>query len=61
MLVRGDGASWIKGFREEHFPKSRYILDHHLCEKVKERFCSVIEDKGKCQKSIDDLMRRLNA
>jgi len=39
ILVRGDRASWINGFRLEHIPKSRYILaHHHLCEKVKERF-----------------------
>ena len=62
VLVRGDGASWINGFRMEHLPMSRYILDHHhLCEKVKERLGSVIEDKKKCQKSIDDLMKPLNA
>ena len=61
VLVRGDGASWIKGFREEHLPNSRYILDHHhLCEKVKERFGAVIEDNGKCQQSIDELMKLLN-
>ena len=61
VLVRGDGASWIKGFREEHLPNSRYILDHHhLCEKVKERFGAVIEDNGKCHQSIDELMKLLN-
>jgi Uncharacterised protein family (UPF0236) len=65
VLVRGDGASWIKGFREEHLPNSRYILDHHqvpyLCEKVKERFGTVIEDNRKCQQSIDELMKLLNS
>ena len=62
VIVRGDGASWIKGFREEHLPKSRYILDHHhLCQKVKERLGSVIEDRIKCGKSVDALMVLLNA
>jgi len=62
VLVRGDGASWINGFRLEHLPKSRYILDHHhLCEKVKERFGSVIENGRDCRKSVDELMRILNA
>ena len=62
VLVRGDGASWINGFRMEHLPKSRYILDHHhLCEKVKERFGSVIENGKDCRKSVDELMRILNA
>lgn len=31
-LVREDGAPWIRGFREDHLPRSRYILDYyHLC------------------------------
>ena len=62
VLVRGDGASWINGFRMEHLPKSRYILDHHhLCEKVKERIGSVIENVKDRRKSVDELMRILNA
>jgi hypothetical protein len=62
VLVRGDGASWINGFRLEHLPRSRYILDHHhLCEKVKERFGSVIENIKDCRKSVDELMGILNA
>jgi len=62
VLVRGDGASWINGFRLEHIPRSRYILDHHhLCEKVKERFVSVIENVKDCRKSVDELMGILNA
>ena len=55
-----DGASWINGFRLEHL--RRYILaHHHLCEKVKERFGSVIENVKECRKSVDELMRILNA
>ena len=62
VLVRGDGASWIKGFREEHLPKSRYILDHHhLCEKVEERLGSVIEDVKKRHKNENELMEFLNS
>jgi hypothetical protein len=62
VLVRGDGASWIKGFREEHLPKSRYILDHHhLCEKVKERIGCVFEDSKRRRESQDELMKFLNS
>ena len=62
VLVRGDGASWINGFRLEHLPKSRYILDHHhLCEKIKERIGSVIENVKGRRKSVDELIRILNA
>lgn len=62
VLVRGDGAPWIRGFREEHLPKSRYILDHHhLCEKVKERFGTVFENSKKRRQSQDQLMKYLNS
>jgi hypothetical protein len=33
---------------------------HHLCEKVKERIGSVIENGKDCRKSVDELMRILN-
>jgi len=47
-LVRGDGAPFIRGFRDTYAPKSRYLLDYyHLCEKVKERLSPVFEDKEK--------------
>jgi len=62
VLVRGDGASWINGFRMEHLPKSRYILDHHhLCEKIKERIGRVIENVKDRLKSVEELIRILNA
>ena len=54
-------TGWINGFRLEQIPKSRYILaHHHLCEKVKERFGSVIENVKDRRKSMDELMRILN-
>ena len=60
MLVRGYGASWINGFRLEHLPKSKYILDHHhLCEKVEERLGLVIEDVKK--RHENELMHFLNS
>ena len=35
IIVKGDGAGWIKGIGEEYFLESRYILDwYHLREKV---------------------------
>lgn len=61
VILRGDGAPWIKGFRKEHIPKSRYILDHyHLCEKVKERLGSVIEEVNGSRKSVEELIGILN-
>lgn len=62
VLVRGDGAAWIRGFREEHLPKSRYILDHHhLCEKIKERLGTVFLDSERRRQSQNELMEYLNS
>jgi len=61
-LVRGDGAPWIRGFREDHMPKSRYILDYyHLCEKVKDRVSLVYEDKKKRERARGDIMKYLDS
>ena len=61
-LIRGDGAPWIRGFREEHMPKGRYILDYyHLCKKVKERLWMVYKDKERRKSSIQAIMNHLDA
>ena len=61
-LVRGDGAPWIRGFREEHMPKGRYILDYyHLCKKVRERLSSVYEDRERRETSIRTIMNHLDS
>lgn len=60
-LVRGDGAAFIRGFREYYAPKSRYLLDHHhLCEKLKERLGSLYEDWESCDKTINQTLEYLN-
>jgi hypothetical protein len=62
VLVRGDGAPWIRKFRQEHLPKSRYILDHHhLCEKVKDRLGTVFENSTRRRESQEELMNYLNS
>jgi hypothetical protein len=61
-LVRGDGAPFIRGFRENYAPKSRYLLDHHhLCEKLKERLGSLYEDKEKRAETITRMLEYLNS
>ena len=61
-LVRGDGAAFIRGFRNNYTPMSRYILDHHhLCEKLEERLSCVFEKKWKRQKAQDDMLMLLNS
>lgn len=60
-LVRGDGASWIRGFREEHMSRSRYILDYyHLCQKVKDRMSMVYDDKKKRERARRAIMKYLD-
>lgn len=56
IIVRGDGAQFIKSFREEHLPKSRYILDYyHLNRKVKEELRELYEDN----KELDEKKEKL--
>lgn len=60
-LVRGDGAPFIRGFREKHMPRSRYILDYyHLFKKVRERLSVVFEDKEELKKEKEALMKLLD-
>lgn len=60
-LIRGDGAPRIRGFREDHMPRSRYILDYyHLCEKVKERVSLIYDDKKRRDKAKREIMKHLD-
>jgi hypothetical protein len=60
-LVRGDGAPFIRGFREYYAPMSRYLLaHHHLCEKLKERLVSLYEDRERRDKTINTTLDYLN-
>ncbi len=60
-LVRGDGAPFIRGFREYYAPKSRYLLDHHhLCEKLKERLGCLYEERDRRDKTINQMLDYLN-
>jgi hypothetical protein len=43
-----DGAGFIRGFRRNYTPMSRYILDHHhLCEKLEERLSCVFSGSAR--------------
>ena len=56
IVVRGDGAPFIRGFREYHLPKSRYILDYYLFflirrwKNVCQRFMRIKGSEGKNRK-----------
>jgi hypothetical protein len=60
-MTHHDDAPWIRGFREAHMPKSRYILDYyHLCKKVKDRLSFVYEDKKKQEIARRAIMKYLD-
>lgn len=60
-IVRGDGAAFIRGFRGDYAPMSRYLLDHHhLCEKLKERLGYLYEDKERREEAINKTLGYLN-
>ncbi len=36
MIFVGDGASWCRGLKEDHFPEATYVLDFwHLARNIK--------------------------
>jgi hypothetical protein len=62
-LVRGDGAAFIRGFRNTYTPDSRYLLDHHhMCEKVKQRISgAVYEDKKRRREVRETIISYLDS
>jgi hypothetical protein len=60
-FVRGDGAAFIRGFRDKYAPESRYVLDHyHLCEKLKERIYPLYDDKNRRKEVMDTILDYLD-
>lgn len=60
-IVRGDGAPFIRSFREHYAPESRYLLDHHhLCEKLRERLGVLSKDWHSCEKIVNRILGYLN-
>lgn len=61
-IIRGDGTVFIRSFRSEYAPRSKYLLDHHhLCEKLKERLGTSYEDKKRRAEVINKTLGYLNS
>ncbi len=55
-LVHGDGAPFIRGFRNKYALLCKYILDYyHMCRKVRDRLYRVYE-KEKRQEEVREII-----
>lgn len=61
-LVRGDGASFIRGFRDKYALLSKYILDYyHMCRKVRDRLYRVYEKENRREEVRETIMEYLHS
>ena len=61
-LVRGDGAPFIRGFRQKYAILSKYILDYyHLCRKVRDRLYRVYEKEKRREEVRGIIMEYLHS
>jgi hypothetical protein len=60
IVLRGDGANWIRQMKKDYFHRALYILDwYHLTKKVRERLEQSVEDDGQrggMEKELKDLV-----
>ena len=60
IVLRGDGANWIRQMKKDYFHRALYMLDwYHLTKKVRERLEQSVEDDGQRQgveKELKDLV-----
>ena len=60
--VRGDGAPFIRGFRDKYAFLSRYILDYyHLCRKVRDRLSGVYDKEKRREEVREAIMEYLHS
>ena len=56
LVLRGDGASWIRQMKRDYFPRALYILDwYHLVNKIRER----LDEAFKGQAPIEEIEEEL--
>ena len=61
-LVRGDGAPFIRGFRNKYALLSKYILDYyHMCRKVRDRLYRVYEKEKRRAEVRENIMKYLHS
>lgn len=61
-LVRGDGAPFIRGFRDKYVPLSRYILDYyHMVKKVRDRLYPVYDKRQRREEVCETILKYLHS
>jgi hypothetical protein len=60
LVLRGDGANWIRQMKKDYFQRALYVLDwYHLVKKIDERLDQAIEDEALregIEKELKDLV-----
>jgi hypothetical protein len=60
LVLRGDGASWIRQMKKDYFHGALYILDwYHLVKKIRERLDEAFKEEapvGDIEKEIKELL-----
>jgi hypothetical protein len=60
--VRGDGAPFIRGFRDKYALLCRYILDYyHMCKKVRDRLYAVYEKEKRREEVREAILEYLHS
>ncbi len=56
LVLRGDGASWIRQMKKDYFHGALYILDwYHLVKKIKERLHEAFKDEAPAAEIEEEL------
>ena len=56
LVLRGDGASWIRQMKRDYFPRALYILDwYHLVNKIRERLDEVFKGQAPIEEIEEEL------
>jgi hypothetical protein len=60
LVLRGDGASWIRQMKKDYFPRALYILDwYHLVKRVRERLDEAFKDQAPIEEIIEEELKNL--
>ena len=56
LVLRGDGASWIRQMKRDYFPRALYILDwYHLVNKIRERLDEAFKEQAPIEEIEEEL------
>lgn len=56
LVLRGDGASWIRQMKKDYFPGALYILDwYHLVKKIRQRLDEAFKEQAPIEEIEEEL------